>query len=49
MEIDQITQQVLDVIDDTGFSQEGAHNLRYNGYALCRGDSENIKIKKRGK
>ncbi len=47
MEIDQITQQVLDVIDDTGFSQEGAHNLRYNGYALCRGDSENIKIKKR--
>lgn len=47
MEIDQITQQVLDVIDDKGFSQEGAHNLRYNGYALCRGDSENIKIKKR--
>lgn len=47
MEIDAITRGVLDKIDDTGFKQEGAYNLRYNGYALCRGDSEHIKIKKR--
>ena len=46
MEIDAITRGVLDKIDDTGFKQEGAYNLRYNGYALCRGDSEHIKIKK---
>lgn len=47
MEIDKLTQQVLDKIDDTGFTQEGAYNLRYNGYALCHGDTEHIKIKKR--
>ncbi|MGN1148671.1 MAG: SufB/SufD family protein [Lachnospiraceae bacterium] len=47
MEIDKITQDVLAQIDDTGFKQEGAYNLRYNGYALCHGDSEHIKIKKR--
>lgn len=47
MEIDQITKQVLDVIDEEGFKQEGAYNLRYNGYALCHGDTEHIKIQKR--
>ena len=47
MEIDKITQQVLDVIDEEGFKQEGAYNLRHNGYALCHGDTEHIKIKKR--
>lgn len=47
MEIDKITQDVLDRIDDTGFKQEGAYNLRYNGYALCHGDTDHIKIKKR--
>ncbi len=47
MEIDQVTQGVLKQIDDSGFKQEGAYNLRYNGYALCHGDSEHIKIKKR--
>lgn len=47
MEIDQVTQDVLKQIDDSGFKQEGAYNLRYNGYALCHGDSEHIKIKKR--
>lgn len=47
MEIDKITQDVLDKIDDTGFKEEGAYNLRYNGYALCHGDTEHIKIKKR--
>ena len=47
MEIDQITKGVLEQIDDTGFKTEGAYNLRYNGQALCHGDSEHIKIKKR--
>lgn len=42
-----MTQGVLKQIDDSGFKQEGAYNLRYNGYALCHGDSEHIKIKKR--
>lgn len=47
MEIDQVTQGVLEQIDDSGFREEGAYNLRYNGYALCHGDSEHIKIRKR--
>lgn len=47
MKIDKNTQKVLDQIDDKGFKQEGAYNLRYNGYALCHGDTEFIKIKKR--
>ncbi len=47
MEIDKITQHVQSKIDDTGLKQEGAYNLRYNGYALCHGDTEHIKIKKR--
>lgn len=47
MEIDKITQGVLDKITDGGFSQQGAYNLRYNGYALCHGDSEHVKIQKR--
>lgn len=47
MELDQITQSVLNKIDGQGFKQEGAYNLRYNGYALCHGDSEHITIKKK--
>ena len=39
MEIDAITKGVLDKIDDTGFKQEGAYNLRYNGYALSLHDA----------
>ena len=46
-EIDAITQGVLDKIDGVGFKQEGAYNLRYNGYPLCHGDSEHIKIKRK--
>ena len=45
MEIDQVTQDVLKVIDNGTFVQEGAYNLRYNGMPLCHGDSEHIKIK----
>lgn len=47
MELDAITSKVLGAIDSDGFKQEGAYNLRYNGRALCHGDSEHIKIKKK--
>ena len=47
MEIDKITQDVLKVIDNGTFKQEGAYNLRYNGQTLCHGDSEHIKIKRK--
>lgn len=46
-DIDQITQAILDKIDDTGFRQEGAYNLRYNGYSLCHGNTRNITIQKK--
>ena len=45
--IDQITESILKKIDGTGFKQEGAYNLRYNGYSLCHGSTEHIKIKKK--
>lgn len=46
--LDKITEQVLKQIDDSsGFKQEGAFNLRQNGIALCHGDTEHIKIKKK--
>lgn len=46
-EIDQITQSVLEKIDSAGFKQEGAYNLRYNGYSLCHGSTRNITIKRK--
>lgn len=33
--LDKITEKVLAQIDDTGFTQSGAFNLRHNGIALC--------------
>ena len=49
-ELDKVTQAILKYIDEAGFKQEGAFNLRHNGMALCHGDSEHIKIvKKKGK
>lgn len=45
--IDQITESVLEKIDSEGFKQEGAYNLRYNGYSLCHGNTEHIKIKRK--
>ena len=46
--LDRITEQILKQIDNgNGFSQEGAFNLRHNGVALCHGDSEHIKIKRK--
>lgn len=47
MILDAITNKVLEAIDTAGFQQKGAYNLRYNGQALCHGDSEHIKIKKK--
>lgn len=47
MTLDQITEKILRQIDESGFKQEGAFNLRHNGTALCHGDSEHIKIKKK--
>lgn len=47
MELDAITSNVLKEIDEGGFKQEGAYNLRYNGQPLCHGDSEHIKIRRK--
>ena len=46
-DIDQVTQSVLAQIDSDGFKPEGAYNLRYNGYSLCHGNTEHIKIEKK--
>lgn len=47
MELDKVTQKILEKIDTAGFQQKGAFNLRHNGTALCHGDSEHIKIKRK--
>ena len=39
MKLDQVTEEVLDVINDNQFSQTGAYNLRENGTSICHGDS----------
>lgn len=46
-EIDKVTQSILEKIDTAGFKQEGAYNLRYNGYALCHGNTKHITIQKK--
>ena len=43
-DLDRVTQAILKYIDEAGFSQEGAFNLRHNGMSLCHGDSEHVKI-----
>lgn len=45
--IDQVAASVLEKIDAGGFKQEGAYNLRYNGYSLCHGNTEHITIKRK--
>ncbi len=47
MTLDEITQKILKQIDEKGFEQSGAFNLRHNGTSFCHGDSEHIKIKKK--
>lgn len=39
VELNNVTNDVLNVIDSYGFKQEGAYNLRLNGMAVCHGDS----------
>lgn len=47
MKLNEVTEQVLKVIDSYGFKQEGAYNLRLNGMAVCHGDSRHIQIVKK--
>lgn len=47
VKLDQVTEEVLNVINDSRFQQTGAFNLRQNGTSICHGDSEHIKIKKK--
>ncbi len=47
MKLDVITEGVLKKIDDSGFKQEGAFNLRYNGQSICHGDTDHIKIRRK--
>ena len=47
MKLNQVTEDVLKVIDSYGFKQEGAYNLRLNGMAVCHGDSRHIAIVKK--
>ena len=47
MKLNNVTENVLDVIDSYGFKQEGAYNLRLNGMAVCHGDSRHIQIVKK--
>lgn len=45
--LDEMTESILGQIDTQGFKQQGAYNLRLDGYAACHGDSEHIKIVKK--
>lgn len=45
--LDRTTERILAEIVPNGFKQTGAFNLRHNGTALCHGDSEHVKIKKK--
>lgn len=45
--LDEITEKILKQISGGEFQQSGAYNLRHNGIALCHGDSEHVKIRKK--
>ena len=47
MKLNDVTENVLNVIDSYGFKQEGAYNLRLDGMAVCHGDSRHIHIVKK--
>ena len=47
VKLNNVTEEVLNVINDNEFSQSGAFNLRENGVSICHGDSEHIKIRKK--
>ena len=40
VKLNNVTEEVLNVINDNEFSQSGAFNLRENGVSICHGDSE---------
>ena len=40
VKLDNVTEEVLSVINDNKFSQSGAFNLRQNGTSICHGDSD---------
>ena len=48
VKLDNVTEGVLDVINDNKFSQTGAFNLRENGtFNLAHGDSEHYQDKEK--
>lgn len=47
VKLDNVTEEVLNIINNHNFSMKGAFNLRENGTSICHGDSEHIKIKKK--
>lgn len=47
VKLDNVTEEVLNIINNHNFSQKGAFNLRENGTSICHGDSEHVKIKKK--
>lgn len=47
VKLDNVTKEVLDIINNYNFAQKGAFNLRENGISICHGDSEHIKIRKK--
>ena len=36
VKLDNVTEEVLSVINDNKFSQSGAFNLRQNGTSICQ-------------
>lgn len=45
MDFNKITKEILEVLDNSDLAKDGgAFNLRYNGSALCHGNSENVTI-----
>lgn len=47
VKLDNVTEEVLNIINNHNFSIKGAFNLRENGTSICHGDSEHVKIKKK--
>ena len=43
----KITDNILNVIDRSDFSQKGAYSLRHNGTVLCQEDTNFVKIKQK--
>lgn len=47
VKLDNVTEEVLNIINNHNFTQKGAFNLRENGTSICHGDSEHVKIRKK--